>query len=61
MLEALTQIATDLGLEVAELDYHIGSEQFLNENGQKIGRKDVEVTAWEERIQAGDSKKCKPG
>ena len=31
VLEALTQIAIDLGLEVAELDYHIGSEQFLNE------------------------------
>jgi predicted RNA-binding protein Jag len=46
VLEALTQIATDLSLEVAQLDYNIDSEQFLNENGQKIGRRDVEVTAW---------------
>ena len=53
VLEALTQIATDLGLEVAELDYHIGSEQFLNENGQKIGRKDVEVTAWKKEFKPG--------
>ena len=36
VLEALTQIATDLGLDVAELDYNIDSEQFLNENGQKL-------------------------
>ena len=53
VLEALEQIATDLGLEVAELDYHIGSEQFLNENGQKIGRKDVEVTAWKKEFKPG--------
>ena len=53
VLEALTQIATDLGLDVAELDYDIGSEQFLNENGQKIGRRDVEVTAWKKVFKPG--------
>ena len=53
VLEALTQIATDLGLEVAELDYNIDSEQFLNENGQKIGRRDVEVTAWKKQFKPG--------
>lgn len=53
VLEALTQIATDLGLEVAELDYNIDSEQFLNENGQKIGRRDVEVTAWKKKFKPG--------
>lgn len=53
VIEALTQIATDLGLEVAELDYNIDSEQFLNENGQKIGRRDVEVTAWKKKFKPG--------
>lgn len=53
VFEALTQIAAELGLNVAELDYSIDSEQFLNENGQKIGRRDVEVTGWKKEFKPG--------
>jgi len=53
VLEALAVIATELNLDVAELDYSIDSEQFINENGQKIGRRDVEVTAWKKVIKPG--------
>ncbi len=51
--EALVQIAAELELEVGELDYEIDGAQFLNENGQKMARHDVEVTAWKKVVKEG--------
>ena len=44
--EALEKIANELSLTIQELDFEIDSEQFISENGQPIGLRQFEVSAW---------------
>ena len=50
---ALAQIATELELDITELDYNIDSAQFLDENGHRTSRRDVEVTGWKKVLKPG--------
>ena len=50
---ALAQIATELELDITELDYEIDSAQFLDENGHRTSRRDVEVTGWKKVVKPG--------
>ena len=50
---ALAQIATELELDINELDYEIDSAQFLDDNGHRTSRRDVEVTGWKKVVKPG--------
>lgn len=44
--EALEKIANEMSLSIQELDFEIDSEQFISENGQPMGLREFEVSAW---------------
>ena len=44
--EALEKIANEMSLSIQDLDFEIDSEQFISENGQPMGLREFEVSAW---------------
>ena len=51
--EALEQIANELNLDITELDFSVGAEQFISDQGVKIGLREMEVVAWKRVVKEG--------